>query len=143
MEIKGQISINFQHDGMSIEIRDKHALSIFARIFLNKEETLKALSGLYSTDCTKTEVYNLKRIGKVHEHKSFIFPLNKKETYSRGIEIQAIRLSKKYCPKGWIPDEYYGSRDSFFYNNGKVYARTIIRRWVNKRKIKRRNKNEK
>jgi hypothetical protein len=29
----------------------------------------------------------------------------------------------------WLPENTYGSQDSFFSKEGKYFARTVIRRW--------------
>jgi hypothetical protein len=49
MEIKGQITLFFNQDGLRIEVRDKEACTTFLNVTLDVESTCKALSRLGNT----------------------------------------------------------------------------------------------
>ena len=129
MNIEGRITILFNEDGMDIELSDVASSIRFADIHLNPKQTCQALSRLGETPCEKMEVYGLDVIGKKQEHKSFEFEVPYEyTTYSKREEVK--RIAKLKCPKGWIPDMYFNSQNSFFKKNNKYYARTVMRRWV-------------
>lgn len=133
MKINAQVTIHFEsqagYSGLFIEVHDKDSSITFLRIGLDEQQATQALSRLAHTECT-AEVYGLDRIGKIMECKKFEFPCgdlgweNKKE--------KAIEISKKYIPDGWISDNRFSSQDSFFKRDGESWARTTIRRWVDK-----------
>lgn len=129
MKIKGQISMFFDENGLRMELRDKNAITTFAEIVLNKEETCSALARHGYTPC-EIEVRNLERIGRKHEHKTFEFEIPTLKIPYNLRENTIIALAKKHCPNGWIPDLYFSSQDSFFNKDGKSWARTTIRRWI-------------
>lgn len=127
MEIKGQITLLFNHDGLRIEVTDKEASVRFLDIELNQKQTCQALSRLGNTPC-EIRVQGLDRIGKKHECKIFEFELGNVEWLKE--KESAIKKVKKLCPEGWVPDLYFSSQSSFFTKDGKKCARTFIRRWV-------------
>ena len=127
MKIKGRVTVLFNHDGMIIEFEDEAASIIFAKATLTAEQTCKALSRLSSVPC-EMKLRELDRLGKTHEHKSFEFELPKNSAGDR--EEVAKKIVQEVCPKGWVPDLYFGSQTSFFYREDQLWARAIIRRWV-------------
>lgn len=44
----------------------------------------------------------------------------------------AADIADRVCPDGWIADHYFNSQNSFYYKDGQTWARTTIRRWVDK-----------
>ena len=69
----------------------------------------------------------VKEIDKIE----FIIPNN--ISYQERNKI-AYKKAKEYClshcDTGWIPDNYFNSKNSFFTKNGQDYARCTIRRWI-------------
>jgi hypothetical protein len=41
-----------------------------------------------------------------------------------------VKTASDYIPQGWISDNNYSSKNSFYVENGKQMARVIIRRYV-------------
>jgi hypothetical protein len=131
---EGQITILFNENGLEIKLRDPIACVTFAEITLTPEQTCQAFSRLAHTPC-QIVTYGLEKIGKKMEHKSQTFHIGSTDlfyTNDRNINRKTIaqEVIKKQCPKGWTPELYFGSQDSFYTENGQLYARTIIRRWV-------------
>lgn len=67
------------------------------------------------------------------QHDKFVFELigeqadrqNRDKVYELAIEklIEANMTE-------WIPDSYFGAKDSFYTQDGKTFARATIRRWI-------------
>lgn len=129
----GRITILINQDGTTIEIRDNDSGTTFARIKLTPEQFSSALSRLSQTEC-EVEVIGLDRVGKLQEHKQHEFELTGGLTiYNRHNDLPAIiKLANATCPEGWVPDAYFGSKDSLVDRGDKTYARTMIRRWVDR-----------
>jgi hypothetical protein len=117
-------------NGMKIELVDNDASCIFAVVKLNAVQTCQALSRLGYTECSM-EVFNLDQVGKKMEHKPFEFEIPQDSPWKKGREIIA-EIAKEKCPEGWKPDLSFSSQGSFFRKDDKQYARTTIRRWVDK-----------
>jgi len=138
MKIKdARISISINKKRITIKLDDHNASTRFAEIEMTPEQFAQALSGLYYTKCN-IEIHHLNRIGKTMLHKEFKFKLPKGLNYFDQ-DIQAEKIVKKICPKGWKPDLYFRSQNSFFEKNNKTWARTTIRKWI-KRKSKKKEK---
>ena len=91
-----------------------------------------ALSRLALTPCELT-LSGLQKVGKTHESKDFVFEIPDIFQERTKVAIQCCfdALHNQNMSE-WIPDEAYNSQGSFFHKGGKAYARTIIRRWVDK-----------
>ena len=134
MKIDASITLLFSDGGMTIELFDERASVKFAEITLNQRQTCQALSRLSNTACTRTEVHNLDRVGLAYEHRKFTFPLGADiALWGKDLKRVAEKAARKLCPEGWTPRLYFNSQDSFFNEGGKVWARTIIQRWVKKK----------
>lgn len=126
-QYNGRISLLINDDETTIEIYDEVSRECIVVVTLTPEQICTALSRLCRTECT-IRVGNLERVGKKLLIDHLIFPMpeysfnNKKEIASK----EALRL----CPEGWLPDNYFGSQNSFFVKDVKTYARTTIRKWV-------------
>lgn len=129
MEIKGQITLLFSDEGMTLELHDSNANTTFVRIKLNQEQTCQVLSRLSHTECEKMEVRGVDKLGKTHECKKFEFELPEGTNWTNQRE-RVLNIVHSMCPEGWEPDIYFGSKDSFFEKDGKKWARCTIRRWV-------------
>ena len=111
------------------ELYDQVSGTMFARITMTADQFAKALGGLGNVKVEKAEVFALHRLNKKHEHKIFDFPLPENVDFGDRKPV-AIQAAKDAAPVGWLPDCSFGSQDSFFQKDGKPWARTIIRRWV-------------
>jgi hypothetical protein len=133
MKINGRITILAGEDGVKIEVHDDDSSITFLKIEMTPEQFCQALSRLSNTHCTSTEVRGLNKVGLVMENKDFVFEVPADLAYRRE-ERDAVLLPIlwKACLKGWIPDTHFGSQNSFFTEGKKYYARTTIRRWVEK-----------
>lgn len=137
MEIDAGITILFNNDGLKIEVHDRDSSICFLKICLTPKQTMWALSRLVDVDC-KAECRNFDLVGKKMEWKTFKFPLpDGKHNYELSKrEIINIchksMLSAGLEKEGWISSDYFGGQDSFFDVNGKSWARTTIRRWIDK-----------
>ena len=129
--IDGKITISRINDfetekTMEITIKDSDAVTNFLRIRMTPQEFALVLTGLAHCDC-EFLTWHLERVGKKRIDKPFIFET---ENYDRKYNIQK---AKDLCPKGWTPQTTFGSRGSFFTGeDGKLYVRTRIFKWVEK-----------
>ena len=131
MKIDAQITMLFNDDGLTIEIRDYNASVTFVDIHMTSEQVCQAFSRLAHTPVESCEIRGVEYIGKVMENKRFEFQLPPKSTVVNRKELACQALSSE-CPEGWEPSNSFSSQDSFFSKDGKEYARTTIRRWVDK-----------
>jgi hypothetical protein len=128
----GRITVLINTDFTVIQIEDANASVEFCRIRLTPEQLSTALGRTAMTRC-EIEVSSLEKVGKKHENKDFTFEVTKELSSSdkrdelRSIAVQAL---KKEGLSEWQPDNYFSSQSSFFQQDGKFYARCIIRRWI-------------
>ena len=111
------------------ELWDRVSGTMFARITMDSDSFAKALGGLSEVKCEKADVFALDRLNKKHEHKTFEFPLPEDVGFG-DCKPAAIQAAKDAAPVGWTSDCSFSSQNSFFQKDGKPWARTIIRRWV-------------
>ena len=112
-----------------IEIRIQDSLSSleFVTVKMSCEDFAKALTGMGS--CPGIGVVSgLDRVGKVHENDTITFILPQNTDFKNKKEI-ASQMALEACPKGWEPDLYFASQNSFFMKDGREWARCTIRRW--------------
>lgn len=135
MKLKdGRITVLFDRDdGLKIELYDHESNITFAKIVLDPKQVVTAFSRLGYVECS-IELSNLDYVNKKMEYKKIEFKLPKFATWDQ-IKIVAEKEAIKVCPKGWKPDLYFGSKDSFFFKTNRNdkqenWARCIIRRWV-------------
>lgn len=131
--IDGYLSIGspIRSDGLeyvSIEVEDAASGVHFLNLRISRDNMMKALQRQSSLKC-KMEVAHLDKVGKKMEHQEFVFGFPDDVEY-RHRDALAVKMAWKLCPKGWEPDIHFGSKNSFFTENGKSFARTTIRRWV-------------
>lgn len=127
-DCNGQITILFNENGLNIEVYDQLSRECIVEINLDKDQTCEALSRVAYTPCM-LRTGHLDRVGKKMLMDKLIFEIPYKGyDVNKKVEI-AIREANIFCPEGWEPDKYYVSKDSFFTEDGKQYARTTIRRW--------------
>lgn len=129
MKLKdGRITFLISQESTTIQLKDNESSITFAEIVLTPEELSSALSRLSFTTC-KIELHGLDKVGKKMETGSHIFEIQESIRGTK-FEGELYALAKTTCPKGWEPDCYFGSQNSFFSDNGRQYARVTIRRWV-------------
>lgn len=122
------ISILGNGDEIRISITDNDASITFLEISITPKSFIRAIMERLSNSPCKATVYNLDKIGKKMEYKSLEFPMPIHGYYDR--EIVAEKEARRLCPEGWEPDIYFGSQNSFFYREQRLWAQITIRRWV-------------
>ena len=136
--IKGKITILINQHNTIIEIIDDDSGETFVSVTLSPEQLSSALSRLAHTPCEKVVVRGLDRIGKVLETKtlSFEIPEDSLDQWAAPNREELGILSQKILDEeneGWISDRYFGSQNSFFYDDCKQkHARCVARRWIEK-----------
>jgi hypothetical protein len=126
-QFNGAIALLFGDDGMRLELRDESSRQTFLYVHVPEDQVSKMLSRLASIPC-RFGLHAPERVGLIHEHKSFAFPIPKSDFKTRR-EI-AIQAGESLCPEGWVMDRDFSSQNSFFALNGEEMARTTIRRYV-------------
>lgn len=132
MDIEASLTILVSSDVTRIEVRDNNANVCFLRIELTPVQLSQCLSRLANVKCN-AEIVGLDKIGTTHENKSFEFEIPETlRSSSKAKELHEIAVSKlnESGKSEWIPDKYFASQDSFFNNDGKTFARCVIRRWI-------------
>lgn len=127
MKINGNLSILVSKECTRIEIKDSDAGTRFLSIKLDPE-TFCALLGRLAEVPVELNIKELNKVGKKMEidRLEFYMPPH---NYENRNDV-AVMEAKKACHDGWVADEYFNSRDSFFNKDGKDMARCTIRRWV-------------
>lgn len=126
-EINGKIQIlSSYNDLIRIAVRDQDSGTVFLEMELTREQFINAaMNRLADCDVKKTEVRDLDRVGKKMVTKSLSF-----EVREFNDEEEARREVKVVCPDGWIPDMGFNTQTSFYSKDGKRFAKTLIRQWV-------------
>ena len=124
-----KISMLVNFDSTTIELFDSKSSKTFARVKLTNDQLASVLSRLHRTDC-QIEVDNLELIDKQMEHQKFEFEINEQMRSSKGaLHQHCLKALISHNMSDWLPENTYGSQDSFFSKEGKYFARTTIRRW--------------
>lgn len=127
-EIKGSLLLSINKGRTRIEVEDEKGNVTFLEIHLDSIQFNELMAGHY-VKCT-LNLRGLEKVGKVHENKTFEFELPE-ELIGYNVDRNLIyQHALKVAPKGWEPDNYFGSQSSFFQKDGNNFARTVIRRWV-------------
>ena len=122
-----RVHCNIEGDYVSIEVKDENACVKLLRLKMSMENFAQAITGLHSTECVG-EVSGLDKVGKKHENRDFSFELPEGTKFRD--KTAAVKAVMEACPKGWTPDISFSSQNSFYSADGKEWARTTIRRWV-------------
>ena len=131
IEIDGRITL--WGNTLTIDIEDFDAMAMVVEVRLTEEQFVKLLAknmGHVRCELLMDE-RNFARFGKKMICKKFEFPVPK-NTYRAGRSAKIKQLADENLPEGWFCDYSFGSQDSFFDKDGQSYARTIIRKWVDK-----------
>ena len=134
MKHKAQLSISrpFHGDGrkkIEITVQDTDAGIEFLKIEMDLGKFAECLTGLSFVDCDM-ELRDIQNVGKQKERKAIEFQIPKERYLLKDEEIREI--AKEHIPEGWTCGMYFGSKDSFFTKDDKIFARTDISRWVEK-----------
>lgn len=123
MKVDAKLSISIGDEKTIITIRDCKSNIQFLELVVDNNMLLRALGrfGLVECDC---ELRGLENVGKklVIDSMVFIVPRHDKDL--------AGEIADECCPAGWIPDKSFSAQDSFLYKDGKIFAKTTIRKWV-------------
>lgn len=128
-----RISILIGNDKTRIEVKDNTSTISFLRLELTPDQLSRTLSRQMYVEVDSAELVGVEKIGKKMQHDKFVFELigeqadrqNRDKVYELAIEklIEANMTE-------WIPDSYFGAKDSFYTQDGKTFARATIRRWI-------------
>lgn len=116
-------------DGTRISVRDIDSNITFLEIELTPDQ-LSAILSRRADVKVDINVHALDKIGKTHHNKRFEFKLPEGfVTYENKNKI--YELACKQAPEGWEVDDYFGSQDSFFFDDdGNKMCGVIIRQWI-------------
>ena len=131
--LEGNIDLLVGHDGTTITIRDGLSSKPIIQVKLTPEQLSQALSRQAYTPCTFEYFHaNHDKIGKKMEnkHHSVKLPPELSKHGWRDNKEALDEFVLKNTPEGWIPDLYYGSQNSFYWQDEEKYVRFIIRRYV-------------
>ena len=129
MKLKdARISILIGSESTTIELIDNTSSITFASVTLTPEQLSNALSRVTYTPC-QIDVKGLDKLNKKMVNKYHEFEIPKDIPYSDKNKILSD-IIKDTLPDGWISDNYFSSQNTFFKKDGKDYARTTIRQWV-------------
>lgn len=132
-----ELTVSIHDDTIFVRVGDKNAAIEFLELTVDPTIFVQALGTRAHVPCV-AEVRGLDRIGKKQEHRTLEFPLPKKCYRDKELAREEVY---KYLPgEEWKPDLEFSSQGSFFEKDGEYWARTIIRRWVPKPKLKERLK---
>jgi hypothetical protein len=113
-----------------ITVDDRDAVRGMIKIEMSMKSLALAITGQGCIE-GKGTARNIERVGTIMENKDFTFFIGG-DDYGNAQKARAIEEAQRICPAGWTPDLSFSSQNSFFKRDGKQFARTIIRRWVDK-----------
>ena len=132
MFINAKVDLSFSDEGLDIRIRDDDSGLTFVELHMGQKEACQVMSRLSSVPAEKCELRGLDKVGKKMEVDYFEFGMDENIKYADRRE-EAFAIARDTCPEGWVPDNYFGSQNSFRNaKNGQLIARATIRRWVEK-----------
>lgn len=125
-----RITILINQEYTTIELYDAEAGVHLFEVKLTPDQLSSAMSRLSHTKCS-AEIFNTEKANKKMEINKLVFNIDGVDRYSKGSKKILSEMAAINCPEGWEHDDYFGSQDTFFSDNGHNYARVTIRRWVN------------
>lgn len=133
--MKGKISITRSMSNtdnstpITIEVEDCDSGANFLEIHMTLEDFAKAITGHGYIDC-ELKTRGLDHVGKVAERSEIVFEIGDYpfETEKQMVYEDALLA----CPAGWIVVNYFGSRDSIWWEGKKRFARAKIMRWLDR-----------
>lgn len=129
--IEGRITLLVDKDGASLEIECHTSGIKIANIKISPDDfcALLARHAYKSCSIEIPDKHYWQNVGKKQVMDNISFPMPDGVPYQERKQI-ACDLLPAYTPEGWIADTYFGSQGSFSRKDGKDYANTIIRSWV-------------
>lgn len=128
-QYNGNITLLVNSDSVTLSLRDEVSGVQVLEVELTPEDFCALLGRHAYLECS-IKYGHLDRIGKKLEIDHIKFPMPECDYKDRG--NVAYQEALKVCPKGWVIDNYFGSKDSFGWDkDGKKFGRATIRRWVN------------
>lgn len=127
MKIEGKITLLIGSEYTTIRLEDEVASTVFCEVTLTPQQLSDALSRLANTSCD-IKLYGLDKLGKKHEHDTFVFRIPDK--ISRNDRDKLREIANSMLSDGWTTTDSFSSQGSFFTRNGDDYAQCTIRRWV-------------
>ncbi len=126
------VTILCSKEAVELHIEDRDAGIRILELKMTPEDFTAALGRL--AFCPAEAVaWGLDKVGMVLEHDKIIFPLDCEwDSQSDFARAQAVRICQLDHPD-WTPEMSFSSQDSFFNRDGRMWARTTIRRWVPKK----------
>lgn len=129
--IDGRVSLLVSGESTTLEVYDKNAASMIIKVEFTPEEFCSML-GRVAMVAADVKVYDLTKVGKSHQHKSFEFEILESMANQKNAEILSS-IAQAHLDEegeGWIADKYFGAKNSFFKKDGVQFARVVARRWV-------------
>lgn len=111
---------------LSISITDRKSSSLIFEAYFPLDQLAEMLLGVGARG--EGKVYTGDHIGKQLKVDKITFPIPDCDYGER--KAIAIKEAEKYTPEGWVADQYYGSQDSFYQQDGQYWARVNIRTYV-------------
>jgi len=138
MKIDARVTFLINADKVTLEVMDHDSRVTFLRIEMTPEQYCATAGGrLGYAPVKEAEVFRLDRVGLMLEQKPFEFVVAEDTIHLRNPDARdaaARKRAREECPPGWDPMLYFGSKDSFRWEDGKLIAKTIMERWVPKEK---------
>lgn len=106
----------------SIVIRDDKSRAQFIEIKITAHDLMLALSGR-SDVSMQFNARALDKVGKHVIHKTVIVQLPKDVGYNERPKLAKRLAEMEVAGTGWIVSDYFGSKDSYFTNDGQEFAR--------------------
>ncbi len=125
-------SSTLSKDLIVVSISDKAAgIRQMVSVEMSLEDFARAATGI-AEQPGRGRARQLEGCGRKQETKNFHFemPPGSASTYGDGRKKIAREAIRETCPHGWKPDLSFNSQNTFWKQDGKQWARTVIRRWV-------------
>lgn len=128
MNIKTQVTFLINPKTSILELRDEKASTTFVKISITPKQLAKILSrnARVSVDA---EINHLELVGRKHYSEKIVFEIPE-WLYNGRDEEDLWKAAQSGLSYGWVADRYFGSKDSFFQEDGKFFARVTKRRWI-------------
>ena len=136
MDIKVLVSLHkssadLRNKTVTIEIEDDKSGVIFLELTMDDSDFLNAITG-HSSAKAKASAKNLDLVGKTMTVEKYSFQLPENATYDNRKKLAIENAKKSLSPHndGWVPDLDFDQQNSFTEKNGRLWANTLIRKWI-------------
>ena len=135
---KAQLSISRPNFGdgrelIEVRIKDVTAGVTFVELQISLADFSGCLTGLSNVDC-EMELRGTQNVGRKILRDTLTIELPEGSKYRD--KAAAIKAGEECCPDGWVFDRYFASQNTFYEQDGKSYAQTPMRSWVDKEQAK-------